>query len=82
MVFMMETKSGSRKMDSLRRRMGFKGCFTIDCVGRSGGLCLLWEEGVELTVKSYTNHHIDSVIRVDEFANPWRFTVIYGWLRK
>ena len=40
-VFLMETKSDRKKMEEVQRRIGFAGCFTVDCVGRTGGLCLL-----------------------------------------
>lgn len=50
-LFLMETKSLKDRMEFVRRKLGYYGCFTIVSVGRSGGMCVLWEEGVELSVQ-------------------------------
>ncbi|MBA0717494.1 hypothetical protein Golax_005308 [Gossypium laxum] len=34
--------------------------------GKSGGLALLWMEGVKVVVQNYSNYHIDSLITLDE----------------
>lgn len=81
-VFLMETKCDRKKMEEIRDRIGFMGCFVVDCVGRSGGLCLLWNEEVTVSIKSYTSHHIDVEIELSGEDFCWRFTGFYGWPRK
>jgi hypothetical protein len=50
---------------------------TVDSEGASGGLALFWKKEVDITVKSFSKYHIDSVIKeVDGLE--WRFTGIYG----
>ena len=41
LVFLMETKLRSVRMESIKAILGFDCVFTVDCVGRSGGLALL-----------------------------------------
>ena len=36
-----ETLTGSGKVENVRCLLGFEGCFVVDGVGRSGGLCVL-----------------------------------------
>ena len=48
-----------------------------DSVGASGGLALFWRKEVNLTVKSLSKYHIDSVIK-EEDGMEWRFTGVYG----
>lgn len=74
-------------MESLRRQIGFKNAFAVDCVirrndagrvCRAGGLCVLWQESFKLSVMSYSLNHIYTVI---EGVGPcfWRFTGVYGF---
>ncbi|XP_073317293.1 uncharacterized protein [Primulina huaijiensis] len=50
--------------------------FVVNCVGRSGGLILLWKEPFAVKVHSYTMGHIDCGVQHEE--NRWRFTGFYG----
>ncbi|XVF82812.1 hypothetical protein PTKIN_Ptkin16aG0080000 [Pterospermum kingtungense] len=55
----------------------FESCLTIDCVGKSGGLALLWTKDINLEVCSYSNYHIGCVIHDDVLGMDWRFTGFY-----
>lgn len=46
MVFLMETKLQKEKMERIRHILGFPNMFVVDCVGKSGGLALLWREEI------------------------------------
>jgi hypothetical protein len=59
----METVSKKHKLKRLRARLGFKGMFTVDLVGRSGGLALFWKEGTGLKIQNYFWRHIHAVIK-------------------
>ncbi|KAL8138861.1 hypothetical protein V2J09_004862 [Rumex salicifolius] len=78
-LFLMETKSDRRKMEAMRLKLGFVGVFIVDYIGRSGGLSLMWDDGMKVTVKSYTDHHIDVTISLNDSDQEWRFTGVYGW---
>jgi len=43
MVFLMETKLQSGRLEFLKSRLGFDGFFAVDSKGRSGGLALFWK---------------------------------------
>uniref|UniRef100_A0A2N9J884 Reverse transcriptase domain-containing protein n=1 Tax=Fagus sylvatica TaxID=28930 RepID=A0A2N9J884_FAGSY len=45
--------------------------------GSSGGLALLWNDSVELTIQNYTQNHIDAHVQVLP-SQLWRFTGFYG----
>ncbi|KAL9664674.1 hypothetical protein QQ045_020079 [Rhodiola kirilowii] len=46
-IGLMETKKKRRDWEKLRIRLEYLNCFTVDELGLSGGLALLWKEGVE-----------------------------------
>ena len=62
-LFLSETKRKSGEMEWLRSRWGFENCLAVDSVGRSGGLALLWRQKAFLEILSYSNQHIDAIIR-------------------
>uniref|UniRef100_A0A2N9I5I3 Reverse transcriptase domain-containing protein n=1 Tax=Fagus sylvatica TaxID=28930 RepID=A0A2N9I5I3_FAGSY len=45
--------------------------------GSSGGLALLWNDSVELTIQNYTQNHIDAHVQVLP-SQLWRFIGFYG----
>lgn len=45
--------------------------------GYEWGLALFWKNDINLTLKSLSEHHIDTIIR-EEDGFEWRFTGIYG----
>ncbi|PPS01653.1 hypothetical protein GOBAR_AA19008 [Gossypium barbadense] len=54
-----------------------EGCLAVSSEGKSGGLALLWREGVNVAVQSYSKYHIDSVVSMDDGVTL-RFTGFYG----
>ncbi|KAF7828452.1 reverse transcriptase [Senna tora] len=46
----METKAKRKKMDNVRRRMGFDFGVYVDAIGRSGGLAVLWKKEIDIHV--------------------------------
>ncbi|PPS07274.1 hypothetical protein GOBAR_AA13381 [Gossypium barbadense] len=52
-------------------------CLTVDAIGKSGGLALLWREGTKVDITNYSRNHIDSLIYLDN-DNIVRFTIYYG----
>ncbi|XP_062021093.1 uncharacterized protein LOC133737577 [Rosa rugosa] len=88
-VFLSETKCTAAEMVDVRRQLGLSHVFSVSCIfkqkkkgtgySRSGGLCLLWTDDVEVSLSSYSLHHIDVVIGMSDVANSWRFTGVYGY---
>jgi hypothetical protein len=67
-------------MEAIRWKLEFPNMLVVDCVGKSGGLALLWHEGVMLEIQNYSHCHINVVIRCSEGEALWKFTDFYGQL--
>ncbi|XP_074297688.1 uncharacterized protein LOC141628442 [Silene latifolia] len=76
-VFLSETKLRSTELHKIRRRLVDYEGYAVDCVGKSGGLALLWKKSYVCSVISATVHYID--VEVGEGEEQWRVTGFYGW---
>lgn len=76
-VFLMETKLLSRQSETFRVRCNMFGCFGVDLIGLSGGLALLWKQGINVAVESFSPGHIDSVI-THPMKGSFRMMGFYG----
>ncbi|KAL6141367.1 hypothetical protein ACLB2K_059656 [Fragaria x ananassa] len=75
-------------MDGVRRQVGWKNAFSVSCkfekkshgkrVSRARGICLLWTDDIRVSLKSYSEIHIDVMVRGLEDDQEWRFTGVYG----
>jgi ribonuclease HI len=74
----METKMRRQKMENIRHKLGYSNMFVVDCVGKSGGLGLLWGEGVVVDIQNYSHRHINSVVHDENRNIQWKFTGFYG----
>lgn len=52
-VFLCETKLKKRGVDRLKWSLGFRNGIAVDCKGKSGGLALLWKDGVDVKVRPW-----------------------------
>ena len=77
-IFLMETKINTIRMDGVRRMVGFENGLSIPSEGRSGGLAMLWRQGYNVNISSYSKYHIDSVVTVTATGDTWRLTGFYG----
>lgn len=55
-------------MEFVRVRLKYCNCLTINKMGRSGGLALLWSKDINISVFSYSVNHIDVMVH-DYFRN-------------
>jgi hypothetical protein len=76
-LFLMETKCSKVRIEMVRVKLGFTGAFTVDPVGRSGGLALLWKEEQEVEIQNFSRRHINAII-MEEGVQPWKLTGFYG----
>ncbi|XP_050222721.1 uncharacterized protein LOC126672813 [Mercurialis annua] len=53
------------------------GYFSVDCVGKSGGLAVLWDDFSKISIISSSNFYIDCMIQ-NSNGTHWRFTGFYG----
>ncbi|XP_042964510.1 uncharacterized protein LOC122298707 [Carya illinoinensis] len=77
-VFLMETKINSDRCGRVKRRLKFDGCFTVEPVGRKGGLALMWDCDTYVEVLNYSLRHISAWITVEEGRRKWLLTGFYG----
>lgn len=59
----METKTSHVKLESVQCKLSFDSYFSVNSIGRSGGLAMLWSENTYLEVLNYLNHHIHARIQ-------------------
>ena len=78
MLFLSETLLNREGMETIRRKLSYGSCFAVDNRGHSGGLALLWDDCVTVTLLSFSNNHIDVVVE-NWGDDKWRFTEIYGF---
>uniref|UniRef100_A0A803PL05 Reverse transcriptase domain-containing protein n=1 Tax=Cannabis sativa TaxID=3483 RepID=A0A803PL05_CANSA len=76
-VFLCETLCKHDSIERLKVSLGFEGLLTVDAVGRSGGLALLWKVRDEIQVLEYSSHHIDVSVHAGD-KPTWRLTGCYG----
>ncbi|XP_021716609.1 uncharacterized protein LOC110684459 [Chenopodium quinoa] len=81
MVFLMETKLKAFEMEKIKYKIKFSSCFIVDCEGegrrRRGGLALLWNNSIDVNIRSFSLNHIDARVR-SITQDEWRFSGIYG----
>ena len=78
LVFLSETRQSEERMQSLRWRLGLKGCLARRCVGRSGGIALFWDESLAVNLITISNKVIDVSVQEDPTSPPWRISFFYG----
>ena len=77
-VFLMETITKNRRMERIKNRIGLANGLFVRCVGRKGGLAMLWARDINMEIKSYSLNHIDTIINDTENSYKWRLTGFYG----
>lgn len=77
LVFLMETKKIECQMELVLRKLGFSGGFSNGRDGMAGGLALLWQKDVQVTIRSFSQGHIDVIIGGLMNAT-FQFTSFYG----
>lgn len=76
-LFLIETKLSSKRMEQVRRKCGFCNGIDNDNVGSKGGLSLGWKNNSLVSLKSYSKYHIDAYTHDNEIGDTWRFTGFY-----
>jgi exonuclease III len=78
LVFIVETKMHHHRLDFLKNKLGMENLFGVDSVGKGGGLCLLWRNGVEVNIQNYSRHHINAIVKSEVRGLEWKLTCFYG----
>jgi hypothetical protein len=78
LVFLMETKLPSLRMEFIRVRTGFDYMFVVDNMGRSGGLALMWRFELSVEIQNYSRRHINATVQMAVNGQKWKLTGFYG----
>nr|POE89502.1 hypothetical protein CFP56_43297 [Quercus suber] len=77
-VFIAESKSKSRRIEKIFSSIGFVDKFCVDPAGKSRGLAIFWEAGVDLESVYSDKNVIASLVYFDPPSSLWLFLLIYG----
>jgi hypothetical protein len=77
-VFLVETKQQTHKLEFLKNKLGFDNQFAVDCKGKSGGLMLLWCSSTKLEIQNYSRRHVSAVALGRDGVPLWKMTGFYG----
>lgn len=69
----METKMHNSKLEIIKQNLGFNCLYTIEGIGKSGGMTLLWKDDV---INTYSQRHINSWVEQTNLS--WMLTCFYG----
>lgn len=65
-------------MEKVRRSCGFLNEIEVAAEGSRGGLCLAWKGDILVTLRSFSESHIDVMVNEEIDNVEWRFIGIYG----
>lgn len=74
--FISEARISYFRANVIKDRLKFSNCFCVNPVRCKGGLLLFWNCNINLSILSYSNGHIDSLI--DDHPSPFYFKGFYG----
>ena len=77
MVFLMETRLTNKSAVALKQLLGFDNSFVVERTGLGGGLLMLRNDRVKISVASSSKGHIDAMVFGQNLL-PLRFTGFYG----
>lgn len=66
-------------MENLKSQLQFDFIFTVPNRGRSCGLCAMWKDEANLSLRTYSNNHMDFEVGGLGDTRHWRVT-FFLWL--
>jgi hypothetical protein len=76
-LFVVETRLDEARLEVLRCKLHFSSKLVVSRREQGGGLTLFWKQEANVTIKSYSLYHIDTVINEGR-DDAWRFIGFYG----
>jgi hypothetical protein len=77
-VILFETLCSNNKILSLKYSIGFDHHFSVDSIGHSGGVAVLWQNSAHCNIVNYSQNFINMSIS-DAVKGNWRLTTFYGY---
>lgn len=78
LVFLSETLVETKVIKEIAVKVGFANSFEVDCIGRGGGLALMWKHSFVCQVLDSSSNHINMHI-MDGLSISWKLTCFYGY---
>ncbi|KAK8299934.1 hypothetical protein V6Z12_D05G353700, partial [Gossypium hirsutum] len=76
-IFLSETKMAVNEFRRVQNNCRIQNALAVNSEGRSGGLAMMWKDGMNAAIQNYSKHHIDSLIKL-EGDKTLRVTGFYG----
>lgn len=57
-LFLCETMDKRSRLEWVKKKLGFEGLITVDPVGKSGGLALMWKEKDQAELIGMSKYHM------------------------
>jgi hypothetical protein len=76
-LFVVKTGLDTARLEVLRCQLKFSSKLVVSRREHGGGLALFWKQEANLMIKSYSTHHIDTVVN-ESIEDSWHFTGFYG----
>lgn len=77
-VLLLETLVHANKLEEIRVRLQFEGCYSVDSIGHSGGIGVLWRKMSQVSLLNYSQNHVNLEV-VDDVQGVMRMTGFYGF---
>lgn len=74
----METKLKRDWLRKVQDRCKLKYGLIVPSDGKKGGLAMLWEEGITVDLRTYSQTHIDALVDGGKGVGWWHLTGFYG----
>lgn len=65
-------------MESIRLKLGFNDCLSVNAIGKKGGLALLWKGDWKVNIINFSQWHISVWVGVKGSSLKWVFMGFYG----
>jgi hypothetical protein len=76
--FIFETRNSSISRTSIINRFNCIDAFIVPAIGQSGGLWLIWNQDVSITVVDHSHHYIFALCNNHLDNNPFGLVCLYG----
>lgn len=77
-IFLMETKNREQVISRVQRRIHFSQSYIINPEGKAGGLTLLWQSNISISVELATPDFIDTICTDTGQGIPMRLTYVHA----
>jgi len=79
LFFLSETKRSASEMENVKKKIkGYKGA-VADARRRYGGVVLLWQKGLNVSLLTMSLHHVDVIIHDFGGSQEWYFIGLYDY---